>query len=147
MRAPATLLPLALVLAASACHRSYLEGRTAPEQQGSLSSYVVDEDDLERSGSSSLLNAIASRVRSMSIMRPQGECPEITLRGSTTLVRRTSPPVVYVDGARAINTCILEQLTPNDVSRVEIYPLGMTRRPGYPTQPGGLILVFMRDGS
>ena len=32
----------------------------------------------------------------------------------------------------------------DDVARVEVYPQGVTRRPGYGTHAHGLILVFMR---
>jgi hypothetical protein len=54
-------------------------------------------------------------------------------------------PLVYLDGTRTRDTCILEQLRATDVERVEIYPMGVTTRPGYSTHPHGLILVFMRE--
>jgi hypothetical protein len=43
-----------------------------------------------------------------------------------------------------LNTCILDQLNPEDVERLELYPTGMTPRPGYFADADGLILVFMR---
>ena len=52
-------------------------------------------------------------------------------------------PIVYVDGARAIDTCILESLRTQDVESVELYPMGFTSRPGYASHAHGLILVFL----
>jgi hypothetical protein len=143
---PATTVTLGLLLAGACRQPQHLAGRLAPEREAATTSWVVTEAELDRSGSGNLLTAVAARIRSMSVSRPRGECPEIILRGPTSMTRG-SPPGVYVDGTRAINTCVLDQLTPGDVARVEVYPMGMTRRPGYHTQAGGLILVFMRDGS
>jgi hypothetical protein len=53
-------------------------------------------------------------------------------------------PQVYVDGTRATDTCILQSLRSDDVDSVEVYPMGVTKRPGYATHAHGLILVFLR---
>ena len=57
----------------------------------------------------------------------------------------TVNPHVYVDGTRATDTCVLTSLRSHDVERVEVYPQGVTRRPGYGTHAHGLILVFMKQ--
>ncbi|HEX6941102.1 MAG TPA: TonB-dependent receptor plug domain-containing protein [Longimicrobiales bacterium] len=72
-------------------------------------------------------------------------CPALSLRGAPNTMPGYSEPKVYVDGARAIDTCILEMLRAGDVERVEIYPMGVTARPGYAPHAHGLILVFTRD--
>jgi hypothetical protein len=138
------LLPL-LAVAGVACYHP-TKGDPKPGRaddtplHGSQIAYVVDEPELDRGGAS-LLNTVASHVAAMTVRHPRGECPVITMRGPAT------DPVVYVDGARATNTCVLEQMNPGDVHRVEVYPLGVTQRAGYMSQPGGLILVFTRDGT
>ena len=63
------------------------------------------------------------------------------LRGRTTVARPTNPGM-YVDGARATNTCVLETLNVSDVHRVEIYPIGIAQRGAYEAQAGGLILSW-----
>lgn len=90
-----------------------------------------------------LITAVKSRVAGMQIERTS-HCPAITLRGQKT-IRGPSNPHVYVDGAQAVNTCILDMLSTTDVERVEVYPMGITRRPGYAAHPYGLILVFSRS--
>lgn len=105
--------------------------------------WIVDEDQLERAGEGTLLSALEARITQMGVLRG-GECPQITLRGRTT-VARASNPGVYVDGTRATNTCVLEHLSVAEVERVEVYPMGVARNSSYEVQPGGLILVFMRN--
>lgn len=89
-----------------------------------------------------LLDALAGRLPMMRVWRSQG-CPTVTLRGRSSIVG-PSDPRVYVDGQPAADTCILDMLSPRDVERVEVYPSGKTSRPGYFTDPNGLILVFSR---
>lgn len=97
-------------------------------------------------GSGSVLGAMAGKVPNFRIhgQRMQGSCPVITLRNAVTF-RSVVNPHVYVDGTRATDTCVLEQLRTVDVSRVEVYPMGFTRRPGYGVHAHGLILIFMRS--
>jgi len=115
----------------------------APRSRG-VSAYVFEEDQLQSSSDGTLLAALEARMSSMGVLRG-GECPQIVLRGRTT-VARPSNPGVYVDGARATNTCVLETLNVSDVHRVEVYPMGIAQRGSYEAQAGGLILVFMRTG-
>lgn len=95
-------------------------------------------------GSGSLLGAISGKVPNFRIHHRGSGCPEITLRSYVSYVGLANPHV-YVDGTRAIDTCVLESLRGLDVQRVEVYPQGVTRRPGYGTHAPGLILVFMRS--
>lgn len=94
-------------------------------------------------GAGSVLGAMAGKVPNFRIQRRSSGCPEITLRSYVSYVGIASPHV-YVDGTRATDTCVLEALRTIDVQRVEVYPQGFTRRPGYGTHAPGLILVFMR---
>lgn len=94
-------------------------------------------------GEGSVLSAMTAKVPNFRVRRnPQEYCPQITLRGATTF-RSYSNPDVYVDGTRAVNTCVLDTLMATDVARVEIYAQGYTTRPGYGTNAHGLILIFM----
>lgn len=90
-----------------------------------------------------LITAVKSRVAGMQVQRT-AHCPSITMRGQKTILG-PSDPHIYVDGTQAANTCILDMLSPTDVERVEVYPMGITRRPGYAAHPYGLILVFSRS--
>lgn len=94
-------------------------------------------------GSGSLLSAMLGKVPNLRIRRFSGECPRIALRGGADFQGLTNP-AVYVDGTRTTDTCILEMLRATDVERLEVYPQGFTRRPGYGRHGSGLILVFMR---
>lgn len=91
-----------------------------------------------------VLAAMIGKVPGFRVLRVN-QCPEIRLRSSVS-ARGAANPHVYVDGTRATNTCILESLRARDVERVEVYPQGFTKRPGYGTHAHGLILVFMRSG-
>lgn len=107
---------------------------------------VIDENALESAGGD-VLNVLPSYVTGMRVRRTDN-CPEISMRGTRSFFNSNNP-VVYVDGTRTGNTCILETLVPTDVERIEIYPMGVTTRPGYRNNPNGLILVFMKttDGA
>ena len=96
----------------------------------------------ERQGS--ILGAIQGRVPGMQIYRHHDRCPQVTLRSHVTFETIVNPHV-YVDGTRALDTCILETLRTDDVASVEVYPMGFTTRPGYGTHAHGLILIFMRS--
>src|SRR3954464_8217804 len=118
-------------------------GSEAPRGRGT-SAWVFSEDQLQPAADGTLLSALEARIAAMGVLRGS-ECPQITLRGRTTVARATNPGV-YVDGTRATNTCVLEHLNVAEVHRVEVYPMGLAYNAGYEAQPGGLILVFMRTG-
>ena len=97
-------------------------------------------------GPGSLLAAMSGKVPNFRVRRPSADpCPEITLRGHSSF-QNVANPLVYVDGSRTNDTCILDSIRSDDVERVEVYPQGFTTRPGYGTHGPGLILVFMRSG-
>lgn len=95
-------------------------------------------------GRGSLLTVIRGRTPAMQIVRsPSEPCPEIIMRGRSSLVG-PSNPVIYVDGIRTSNTCVLEMLNSNDVERVEVYPMGIAPGGQHRNSPTGLILVYMK---
>ncbi len=108
-----------------------------------LSVTVLGADELENEHGT-LLDAMLRNVPSIQVGDP-ARCPALSLRGPSTMPG-VSDPRIYVDGARAVDTCILTMLHAGDVERVEIYPMGVTTRPGYASHAHGLILVFLRDG-
>jgi hypothetical protein len=142
----APLLVSAAVVALAGCWDPQLRSaRSDPTPRGrGTAAYVFEEAQLQPSSDGTLLSALAARMSSMGVLRG-AECPVIVLRGRTTVARPTNPGV-YVDGARATNTCVLESLNVADVHRVEVYPMGIAQRGSYEAQAGGLILVFMRTG-
>lgn len=95
-------------------------------------------------GRGSVLDAIRGKTPSLRVRRGVGPCPRITLRNDASFMTQTAPSV-YVDGTRSTDTCILESLRASDVDFVEIYPMGVTTRPGYGMDAHGLILLFMRS--
>jgi len=70
-------------------------------------------------------------------------CPFVELRGKDS-VAGSSNPDVYVDGTRTVDTCPLVTLQAMEARRIEVYPLGVTSRAGYPSSGHGLILVFLQ---
>jgi hypothetical protein len=69
-------------------------------------------------------------------------CPMLELRGKDSM-EGSNDPDVYVDGTRTTDTCPLITIQAVQTERVEVYPLGMTSRPGYPSSGHGLILIFL----
>jgi hypothetical protein len=97
-----------------------------------------------RSGGTSLLDGLRARISNLRVEVNQ-QCPEIRLRGQRS-ISGNSNPIVYVNGARTANTCVLEQIQPVDVETVEVYASGVSNRPGIRNSPTGLVLVYTRDG-
>jgi hypothetical protein len=81
------------------------------------------------------------RIPNMRVEQGRGSCPTIALRGHGGF--RGSSPQIYVDGTRVGDSCLLERLRVREVRRVEVYPTGVTQRPGYTPNASGLILVFL----
>ncbi len=69
-------------------------------------------------------------------------CPNLELRGRDSMEGNNNPDV-YVDGTRTTDTCPLITIQAISTERIEVYPLGMTSRPGYPSSGHGLILIFL----
>lgn len=104
---------------------------------------VIDDARLEPSRGG-FVTIVQSHVRGMTVSR-SGACPHIVLRAGSR--SEATEPLVYVDGQRLSDTCVLETLNVDAVDRAEVYPSGVTNRPGYHSNNGGLILIFMKDGS
>ena len=94
-------------------------------------------------GRPDMLRVLSSRISSMRVTR-EGACPAVIFRGRSSM-QGTSSARVYVNGQEAVNTCVLEMVSTWDVDRVEVYPSGIVRRPGYPVSGTGSILVFTKD--
>lgn len=106
---------------------------------------VLDFEELQRSDES-LLQAMESYVPSVQVNHSNTLtelCPRVSLRGPLT-GSHYSNPLVYLNGTRMTNTCVLRNLRTVDLEQVELYPTGFTQRSGYVTHPHGLILVFSR---
>lgn len=112
-------------------------GRPEPQARRML---VIDEAQLTRRAGT-LLSVMRYAAGPMEIRETQG-CPEITLRGKKRF-HGPATPSIYVNGMHATNTCVLNDFLAVDVRRVEIYPSGVTSRPGYVNSADGLILVFL----
>jgi len=69
-------------------------------------------------------------------------CPRVELRGRDVIVG-SSDPDIYVDGVHSKDTCLLTAMRASETGRLEVYPFGVTSRPGYPSSPHGLILIFL----
>lgn len=130
-------LCLAAALASAAC------GTAPAADAGRPSASPVRVTRAEHfQGRSSVLAVLQSRTAGMQVHRTDG-CPQITLRGRTS-INGDNNPVIYVEGSRSANTCILEMLDPDDVDRVEVYPSGVAPGGRPATSPTGLILVYLR---
>jgi hypothetical protein len=73
---------------------------------------------------------------------PYTRCPMLEMRGKDSM-QGSNDPDVYVDGTRTSDTCPLVTIQAVSTDRIEVYPLGMTSRPGYPSSGHGLILIFL----
>lgn len=104
---------------------------------------VIDDESLD-SSRGSVVSILRDHVRGMTVSRAD-PCPHIVVRGGSGR-SRAAEALVYVDGQRIGDTCILDALDVDAISRVEVYPSGVTQRPGYQSNSGGLILVFMKSG-
>jgi len=110
--------------------------------RGAQGSIIFTEAELVRA-QRPLLDLLRQRLAGLQV-RSTPTCPEVMLRGRASLVSSSSPGV-YLDGLPASNTCILQDLNPADLARVEVYPNGIPARPGYHVHPYGLILIFARQ--
>lgn len=125
------------------CLGSTLPGKGLRSPGPGGSGTVVSGDQLRGNGGA-LLDGLVGRVSNLRVdRRTAGRCPLLLLRGQRTLMGNSNPRV-YVDGTSMGDTCILEQIRVAEVARVEVYPSGITHRPGYRTSPYGLVLVFLK---
>jgi hypothetical protein len=111
-----------------------------PHAQATASRIVLDSLEL-RGGDPNLLHLLRAHVPTMTVHTGRRQCAEITLRGHQSMLG-SNDPVIYVDGTRAADTCVLEMLNVAEIERVEVYPQGI--RSGYMTSPTGLIFIVSR---
>jgi hypothetical protein len=135
---------VALATLVAACGSVPLADRPVEEpfRHGGAQVIVLEDAQLQRA-SGSLLHTLTGVVSQLRV-RGRDICPRLEMRGRNS-IQGPSDPSVYLDGTMAGNTCLLEQLRSADVRRVEVYPMGVTSRPGYRASSGGLILLFSRD--
>jgi hypothetical protein len=143
MRSAVHALGLALLLSSASCY-PHLSANSSRGNNATSAATVLYANQIRESSASTLLAALRHRVIGLQV-RQGDSCPVLLLRGQHSL-NGDNNPAVYVDGARAANTCVLDMLFPLDVERVEVYPMGIAPRPPYKAHPNGLILVFMQDG-
>jgi hypothetical protein len=136
-------LLLAFPALLTACSAMNQIGEETGRSAGIGNAIVIEDESLE-SSRGSVISILQTNVRGMSVSRTE-ICPHIVLRGGSRT--QTSEVLVYLDGQRISDTCILDALDADALARVEVYPSGVTQRPGYRSNNGGLILVFTKNGS
>ncbi len=152
MMSAAVVLGLAsLGLAACAANSQLGEG-SAGDADGSVgdlpptaNAMVLKSEQLHLLEGRSVLEALQADVPAVQIAQ-SSDCPSLSLRGPNPTPGLLEP-TVYVDGAAASNTCVLEDLSTDQIARVEVYPSGFTPRPGYAPNARGLILLFTRHAA
>ncbi|HUE96646.1 MAG TPA: TonB-dependent receptor plug domain-containing protein [Longimicrobiaceae bacterium] len=138
------VLASALVLAVSGCAGNF-GGGTGEAGPGASSATLTLSGQQLRGASANLLTAMRSRMSSMRVQEGSGRCPEVSFRGKKSMFGDNTA-VVYVDGIRTTNTCILTTLAVAEIDRVEIYTSGIAPRPPVKSHPNGLILIYMLHG-
>lgn len=106
---------------------------------------IIAGDALSADPGRTVLDAIRRAMPQLHISSysQYSRCPNVELRGKDS-VQGSSNPEVYVDGTRTVDTCPLVTIQAMDARRIEVYPLGVTSRPGYPSSGHGLILIFVQ---
>ena len=109
---------------------------------------VIGQDELTEAAARgvTLTTVLSRRVSNFAVAQHSnvGSCPVITLRGTKSM-ELSSEPVLYIDGMRTLDTCLLESLPLRDLSLVEVYGTGQAP-PGSTIggAAGGLILVHTK---
>jgi len=129
------------VLCAAALLSAGCGARGEPEDGPGRAGGMVVLDERQLANRAGTLLRVLQQNGPM-LVRETAGCPEITFRGSKRF-HGHSTPSIYVNGMRAVNTCVLDEFSAADVRRVEIYPSGMTSHPQFRGSADGLILVFL----
>lgn len=135
------------MVALSACSQANRSASTSAQVGPGVvknGSTIVLTSALLHQDNRTLLEILQRRLPNIRVVTT-ANCPEVYLRGRSSL-ESASDASIYVNGQRAVNTCVLEILYSFDLESVEVYPMGVTSRPGYVSDADGLILVFMRKG-
>lgn len=145
------VLPCVVLLPALAlgCKTSHAYDRAndpgnRPHSSGTTGSLILTGRALSSDPSRTVLDVIRHSMPQMRITgwTQYNRCPLLELRGKDS-VEGSNDPDVYVDGTRTSDTCPLVTIQAVSTERIEVYPLGMTSRPGYPSSGHGLILIFL----
>lgn len=138
----------ASVLFGSACAGHRLRPTISPSSQPSEfrrnTHAVVLEHGQLAIGNPDLVSTLRSRVGALKVDET-GNCRTLVLRRNPAGLRPRSL-LVYVDGQRAADSCIIGMINPRDVERVEVYAHGVPPAP-YHSNSGGVLLIFTRAGS
>jgi hypothetical protein len=126
-------LILAIALVAAGC-----ASRTGERGESASAGGAVTVRGSEMNGP--LLQALRTRIRTMTVTSAGTPCPRITFRG-TRSAGRQGDPSVYLDGALMSDTCILLQVQAADVDYVTVYSGGANIPAGFQHNPFGTIIV------
>lgn len=138
---------LAVLVAGCATARPFDRSMEPGAPQNTIAtsgSVIITGPALSSDPGITVLDAIRRRMPQAQITgwTATDHCPHLELRGHDS-VAGSSDPDVYVDGTHARDTCPLVTLQAAETGRIEVYPGGVTSRPGYPAGPHGLILIFV----
>ena len=140
---------IALSVLALACKTSKSFDRTTqpggrPLSATTTGSLIISGRALSADPGRTVLDAIRHSMPQLHISgwTPYTRCPMLQLRGMDS-VEGNNNPDVYVDGTRTTDTCPLVTIQAVQTQRIEVYALGLTSRPGYPSSGHGLILIFL----
>ncbi len=107
---------------------------------------ILTGDALKADIGWTILDAIRRAMPALQVTEwTMNSCPVLVIRGKDSVVGNSDPDV-YVDGTRTTDTCPLTTIQAIQANRVEVYPQGVTSRPGYPSRGHGLILIFLQRG-
>ena len=115
-----------------------------PLSRTTTGSLIISGRALSADPGRTVLDAIRQQMPQLRIAgwTQYSRCPLLEMRGKDSL-EGTNNPDVYVDGTRTTDTCPLVTIQAISTERIEVYPMGMTSRPGYPSSGHGLILIFL----
>ena len=142
------LLALSCLMLGCATRRPFdrsTEPGGRPLSPTTAGSVIITGDALSADPGRTVLDAVKKAMLQLHVSSwsQYSRCPNLELRGKDS-VTGSSNPEVYVDGTRTVDTCPLVTIQAIDARRIEVYSLGVTSRPGYPSSGHGLILIFLQ---
>ncbi|HVH69310.1 MAG TPA: TonB-dependent receptor plug domain-containing protein [Gemmatimonadales bacterium] len=141
------LLTLAVLLPACATSRPFdrsTEPGGQPLPTSTAGAVIISGDALSADPGLTVLDAVRRAMPQLRVSDwSHNHCPVVQLRGKDSVLG-ASDPDIYVDGTRTVDTCPLVTLQAMEARRIEVYPLGVTSRPGYSNSGHGLILIFLQ---
>jgi outer membrane receptor for monomeric catechols len=143
------MLAVAAALSLAACASRGAQDESAkprpepasPRADATAGAPIIITREQLRGGDPNLLHLLRDHVATMMVHTGGNVCAQVTLRGHDSFTG-SNAPAIYVDGTRAVDTCVLEMLNVAEIERVEVYPFGIKQ--GYMVSPTGLILITSR---